>query len=172
MEKISIKQFHQAYALLEKAFIPAELRPHDKMLSLFKKDMFSLYGHYLNQQLAGVMLIWKLKNFVFLENFAVASSLRGQGIGTKMLKDMQTHYPDKLIILEVENPNDELSKRRIQFYQRNGYILNQFHYIQPALRENAPKIDLMLMSFQKAINISEFDHIKKEIFQIVYQQNI
>ena len=77
-----------------------------------------------------------------------------------------------MLVLEVEEPIDDLTKRRVAFYQRNQYVLNPYHFVQPPLRKNAPKVELMYMSYPDSINVYAFDQIKKQIFRIVYQQGI
>ena len=172
MKKLNIQEFDEVYALFEKAFIPAELRPYEKMLPLLEKGEFDVYGYYQNNKLTGALLIWEFDDFVYLENFAVDESVRGQGIGSILLDEMKTLFPHKLLILEVEEPTDDISKRRIGFYERNVYFLNPFHYIQPTLRSNATEVNLMLMSYPESINVYSFDQIKKQIFRVVYQQMV
>ena len=93
MKKLNIQEFDEVYALFEKAFIPAELRPYEKMLPLLEKGEFDVYGYYQNNKLTGALLIWEFDDFVYLENFAVDESVRGQGIGSILLDEMKTLFP-------------------------------------------------------------------------------
>lgn len=172
MEKITLKEFDEVYALFEKAFIPAELRPYEKMKLLFLEDEFVIYGMYQDGRIIGAIIVWEFNDFVYLENFAVDQSLRGQGLGSQILQAIKELYPHQLLVLEVEEPIDDLTKRRVAFYQRNQYVLNPYHFVQPPLRKNALKVELMYMSYPDSINVYAFDQIKKQIFRIVYQQGI
>ena len=57
------------------------------------------------------------------EHFAVDPDERGGGYGGKALRllceELQTP-----VVLEVELPFDEMSRRRIGFYQRSGFTLS------------------------------------------------
>lgn len=172
MEKININDFDEIYALFEKAFPLAELRPYELMKDLFQSDDFVIYSYKKDKQIVGALIVWEFSDFVYLENFAVDESLRGQGIGSYFLEEAKKLYPHSLIVLEVEEPVDTITKRRVAFYERNQYILNPYHFIQPALRDNVPKVELMLMSYPNAIDVYTFDQIKKQIFRIVYRQGI
>lgn len=172
MEKIDKNDFDEVYALFEKAFPLAELRPYDLMKELFQNDEFLIYSYKKENQIVGALIVWEFNDFVYLENFAIDESLRGQGIGSYFLDEAKKLYSKKLIVLEVEEPIDTITKRRVAFYERNQYILNPYHFIQPALRENVSKVELMLMSYPNAIDVYTFDQIKKQIFRVVYHQGI
>lgn len=168
MEKLTINDFDEAYALFQKAFIPAELRPYKKMKPLFEQNQLIIYGYKDKQKLVATLLVWELENCIFWENFAVDESLRGQGIGSRVLEEVKAMYQDKTIILEVETPFDEMSQRRIGFYQRHEFMLNPYSYIQPTLDVNPTNVKLQLMSYPYIIDESQYQRIKKEIFKIVY----
>lgn len=58
--------------------------------------------------------------------FAVERSLRSKGYGSAILREIQSRYPDKKIIISIEScdesaPDIVLRKRRKAFYLRNGY---------------------------------------------------
>jgi Acetyltransferases len=171
MIKINEESFDMVYQLFEEAFILAELRPYEKMKELFLKEEFVIYGYNLEGKLAGAILVWEFDECIYLENFAVDSKLRNQGIGAAILKEIQQIYSSHLIVLEVEEPIDELTTRRVHFYQRHQFYLNPFHFIQPALRENVEDVHLMLMSYPHCINEETFKNIRDLLFYKVYKQN-
>lgn len=172
MEKITLERFDEVYALFSDAFIPSELRDYENMKQLFQKEEFLIYAKYSQNHLQGAIIVWEFDDFVFLENFAVDSKMRGQGIGSAILEDIQSHYHNHLLILEVEEPTDDLKKRRIAFYQRHQFLLNDFHYIQPTLRKNYVGENLFLMSYPQAMNEDFFQNFKKQVFQRVYFKKI
>lgn len=75
-------------------------------------------------QVLAILLVWNLPDVVFLENFAVRSDCRGQGIGADLLRQVAEIW-EKPQVLEVEIPQTERQRRRIAFYQRCGFFLNQ-----------------------------------------------
>ena len=73
--------------------------------------------------------------------------IRGLGIGRNLLALVAQLADNKPIIFEVEPDADEISHKRIVFYQRLGYILHpDFPYIQPAYAPGREPIELQLMT--------------------------
>lgn len=164
--------FDEVYTLFDKAFISAELREYEKMKDLFQQESFIIYGWFEDLKLVGAITVWEFEDFIYLENFAVCASMRGRGIGAKILKELQTIYFNKVIVLEVEQPTDDIKKRRISFYQRSHFILNSYGYIQPPLRISTEKVHLLLMTYPNVLNDEMYMNIKNQIFHVVYQQTI
>ena len=52
-----------------------------------------------------------------------------------LLNDFLNHM-EKTVFLEVEEPGTDLARRRIGFYERAGFCLNDFDYIQPDLQQD------------------------------------
>jgi hypothetical protein len=45
--------------------------------------------------------------------------------------------PEVPVLLEVEHPTDELSRRRIDFYKRAGFVHNEHKYRHPVIFANS-----------------------------------
>ena len=68
---------------------------------------------------------------MFLMFLAVDESLRGEGYGSAILKEIRNRYPEKKLIVSIEpcedtSPDIEIRKRRKAFYGRNGYSETDF----------------------------------------------
>ena len=85
-------------------------------------------------QVQGLLMLWNLEGMVFLENFAVSPSLRGQGMGAKMLEYVWDRW-NKPMLLEVEPPEGQMQRRRIGFYEHNGFKMD---YTEDLVRLNDP----------------------------------
>ena len=72
-----------------------------------------------------------------------------------------------MVCLEVEPPENEISKRRIDFYKRNGLYLNTFPYLQPPISNGKNPVPLMIMSSKK-IDKEKFSFIKDKLYREVY----
>lgn len=169
VRKLQREKLDDVYRLFEDSFVPAELRPYQAFKDLFEQGSFDLYGYEKDSQLLGAMIVWEFETFAYIENFAVNQQLRGQGTGSKMLDDIE-NMMEKPLVLEVEVPYDDMSHRRVVFYQRNQFLYSDYGYIQPALRENVPDVQLQLMSYPKIMTAEEFEKMKKQIFQKVYNK--
>ena len=92
----------------------------------------------------GLLTTWSFDEFVYVEHFAISSSLRSQGYGTEALSTF-IQSQQKPLILEAEPPTDETTRRRIRFYERHGLTLFDFPYVQPAYTAESQPVPLCLM---------------------------
>jgi hypothetical protein len=74
-------------------------------------------------------------------------------------------------VLEVEPPVDEWTRRRIGFYERLGFHLNHFDYVQPPLREGRADLRLQIMSYPGALAEQDFAPCKEILYTEVYGLN-
>ena len=103
--------------------------------------LVSLYGYRAHGELMAFLAVWEFDTFLFVEHFAVRKSCRNGGLGAVLLTQLTTQSR-KPVILEVELPTGELEARRIAFYERNGFVMNPFEYMQPAMGEDRHAIPL------------------------------
>lgn len=77
----------------------------------------------------------------------------------------------KMVCLEVEPPDNEMASRRIDFYKRNNFFLNNYPYTQPPISTGRNPIPLLIMTHGRHINNIEFAKIKEELLTKVYKPN-
>ena len=132
--------------LLESAFPKEECR--DKKLQRECTDNNPKFKCNLIQttygQPIGVITRWDFGDFIYIEHFAIDPALRSQGYGSEALKAF-IHEQCKPLVLEAEPPTDEMTRRRIRFYERIGLTLYDYPYIQPAYTEESLPVELRLM---------------------------
>ncbi len=90
----------------------------------------------------------------YIDHFAIALKQRNKGIG-KLILNKFIERSNKSIILEVELPTSNINKRRIRFYERVGFKLNQHYYEIPPIKEDQSPLQLSLMSYPNFINEEE-----------------
>lgn len=118
----------------------------------------------------GLITVWSLNGFRYIEHLATSPQIRNKGYGLKIMNKLKETYPG-IIILEVERPEDEMSTRRIGFYKRCGFELCNLNYMQPPYRKEDGELPLLLM-YTGTDNIdNEFENIKNEIHREVYGVN-
>lgn len=115
----------------------------------------------------GLISYWDLDNFHYIEHFAVSPDFRNGGYGKRVLEYINEHIPYP-IILEVELPENEMSKRRIGFYERIGYKLINEEYYQPPYRKQDSNLPMFLMIYDKSNQKIDIEHIKRELYKHVY----
>ncbi len=131
-----------AGALYREAFPKEERREDNAMLPEdchFRPGVLTEKGEF-----RGILFYWESREFIYLEHFAIAPSLRGGGLGAKALALLKSK--GKPIVLEIELPVDGLTRRRKAFYERNGFLENPWQHIQPIYRADDEPLPLMLLS--------------------------
>ena len=159
LKKMEIKDFDQVYTLMEESFPKDEYRDYQKQKELFQNPEF--------REIKAFFAAWEFETFIYVEHFAVNPVLRNGGVGSKMLKAL-TEDAEKMIILEVEPPTEEIAVRRVRFYERNGFFFNDYPYIQPSMGEGRKETPLFLMSTERKIDEEEYRMIRNTLYTKVY----
>lgn len=165
---ITKDDFKSFYNLLENSFPEIERRKYDNQKELFNNELYKVVG-YKNKENEVVAFIafWSFLDFNFIEHFAVKENLRGKGLGSVLLGEY-IKSDIKSIILEVELPQDNISKKRIEFYKKIGFKLNDYKYMQPPLEEGNELLPLKIMSFKNYLEKDDFDIKVRNIYREVY----
>ena len=167
-ELLKLEEFDRFYQILSNNFPTKEIKEYNYMKDTFHAGLYQVLTLKDNDQIVGIMSFYQHDNFRFIDYFAIDGSLKGKGMGSKMLQYF-INLDDKMVILEVEHPEDEQSKRRIAFYQRNGLYLNdQFEYFVPPVRNLKHRLYFHLMSSKRKINNIEFEKYYPQILKMVY----
>ena len=165
------KNFNLIYDLLKQSFPISEIRSFNGQKQLLKDSRYKIYCRYCEETLVGVICAWHFEGFIFLEHFAVAPEYRNNGIGFSMIKSLLSNSKE-LAFLEAEPPQTQLQKRRVNFYERCGFFINDYEYCQPAFSKYLPAVPLKIMSYGKSLSFEEFSQIKNLIYKEVYHQKV
>ena len=150
------------------AFPAKERREFDDLKLMLADDGCLIFQIFTESgTLAGFCIVWEFPRFVFIEHFAIEPGLRGLGIGEKTLSVIRTQF-QKNVILETELPIDDISSRRIRFYERNGFHKLNRTYFQPSYGSNKPEVELKLMSTNVDFPADELDSIIQSVRKKVY----
>ena len=99
------------------------------------------YTHWFQPLTGGTA---ETEDFFYLEHFAVQPSLRGQGTGSRILRELL--QGEKPFILEIEPPEDALTCRRKAFYERNGLQAQPYDHVQLPFQGGGPIVPLVIMA--------------------------
>lgn len=171
LEELKKDDFLHVWEIMESSFPVTERRTRAGQEALLEKPCYQLYGYRKKAVIAAFFGVWKFEKFVFVEHFAVAEGERNGGIGAGLLQELvqQQKLP---VVLEVELPKEELSRRRIRFYERNGFVLNDYAYMQPPLQEGEKELPLLLMSYPRAVSQEQFAEIRETLYREVYNVSV
>ena len=157
----------QVLAIMQEAFPPTERRTTEGQRALLLHPLYRVHTVEEDGKILGFMAAWDLQGLTFFEHFAVDSALRGRRIGGEFL-DRLLRSEEKPVALEVELPEDELTRRRIAFYERHGLRLNEREYRQLPLRPGDGSTPMYLMSWPDPLKDEDFDHARRDIYRHVY----
>lgn len=116
----------------------------------------------------GLFTYWDFGKFIYCEHFATSPDVRGKGHGAEIVRQIlkQTAKP---LVLEVEMPEDEFSRRRIKFYERAGLRLwSDIDYVQPPYRDGGESLPMLLMASEGLNESTDFDAVASTLRKNVY----
>ncbi len=159
------------WKLYESAFPLIERRSLDYQIETLNQKGYTLEVVLEGELPIGFISWWEMSRAIYVEHFAIDPSLRGRSYGGKLLTDFMDTCA-KPIILEVEHPTDDISTRRIGFYERLGFVLNHHPYAHPSYQSpDEPMVELMIMSYPSQVTALELENFKVEAFPMVHFRN-
>lgn len=172
----SHKLYPFAENLLHTAF-PANERRDDAQQHEYTdhKKEFTAYALTDGLEPIGLITCWHFSSggnpgspdFVYVEHLAVNPNQRNGGYGAEILRSLKAQYQG-IIVLEVELPQDELSRRRICFYERSGFARCHLPYQQPPYRSGDAPLPMYLMFYGTEDLSPFFNAIRNTIHRHVY----
>ncbi len=158
--------FSSCWDLYNSTFPPEERRELEYQIETLKREEYHLDQIYHGDDAIGFIAWWSFDTMIYIEHFALDPSCRGQGYGDRFLREFIQHQAS-LILLEVEIPEDETQHRRVTFYQRIGFYLNEHPYVQPPLRGEA-EVPLMVMTYPRPVTEEQLDDFRMSCFPIIH----
>lgn len=150
------------------SFPEVERRAFALVRELIKgESSFSVYVLLLKNRYVGFITAWEWDDFAYVEHFAIDESARNGGIGGEAMKRFFQRC-EKPIVLEVEIPVDDISRRRVGFYERLGFVLSDRKYFQPPYRPGESWFEMRLMGFGELDLAESFEEVKARIYMYVY----
>ena len=104
-----------------------------------------------------------------LRHFAIDPTLRNGGYGSRVMQHLLAQL-DRPLVLEVEVPEDELTRRRVAFYERQGFRICDKDYVQPPYRTGGASLPLYLMvAGDASAELPTLEDVRKGIYREVYR---
>lgn len=167
---IPLSSLHYPFVrnLYESAFPYYERRTWEQLLSMLSQKAMQIVVVKGEEKLAGFAVYWKLNNWYFLEHLAIDPLREGKGFGSAVMQYLLQQSGNQLL-LETELAVDEISNRRIRFYQKQGLQIAPFHYRQPPFRLGEFPPAMHIMSVPVITSEDEFASITSLIRQQVFE---
>lgn len=163
VEHTEQQRWIQVWKLYEESFPEQERRKEEDHLRACEDDRFFPLSVWDKNLLIGLMFYWEWDSYRYLEHFAINPELRGQGNGSQLLTNLQDS--EHTIILEIDPLINELSVRRLQFYERAGYTITPFRFVHLPYRKDGKKEELLILSYPEMLTKDQhksFQHFINE----------
>lgn len=161
--------FREAWSIYTSSFPADERRNFCKQLEVLRDKQYSFRPlRDAEGSVTALLARWDFGSFIFIEHLAVDSKHRGKGLGSEIMKQFLAGKGQ--VILECEPP--ELSREaeaRIKFYERLGFKVNNFDYIQPPYSAGKKPLPMRILSYPEKLSPAEYEKIRDTLYDKVYR---
>lgn len=167
------KYFSKMISIYNYSFPEFEKRTLVNQIEVLNDESYKCIVVCENNILVGIILYWDFENYKYVEHLAIDKDLRGKSYGSKILKEFCND--NKTIILEIDPPIDEVSVKRLKFYNKLGFVMQEFNHIHPPYRLGYEGHKLKVLSFNRELSKSEYyefnDFLKNRIMKYSEYKN-
>lgn len=167
LKRIDTDSFTDFYCLLEQDFCLLERKTADRELRALEDERFCPCWIEQDGRRIGYICYWRLDGYVYVEHFAMCRQVRGLHLGTAFLSELLAEM-DLPVVLEVERPTDEVTRKRIGFYRYLGFALNTYDYYQPSYHPGQPLVPMYVCSYNEPLTEQQYEKVTKQIKEVVY----
>lgn len=147
--------YRRAMALYEISFPLHEQRLPDSQENILSLEAYHLELIQHGDAFLGAIFYWETEEFIYVEHFCMDPAIRGKGFGQRALALLAQQ--GKTVILEIDPPVDEISKRRKGFYQRCGFTENPYPHVHPAYRPEYQGHALVVLSAPSVLEADTYE---------------
>lgn len=148
-------RWQEIWQLYQNSFPPYEIRTEPIQKKLMAEESYYGIVFYEEEQLVGILFYWETETMRYVEHLAISPALRGKNYGTQMMQELCN--TEKIVMLEIDPPIDEVSIKRQYFYERLGFHLNAFYFIHPSFSKIKHPHQLKILSYPREMTQQEFD---------------
>ncbi len=165
----------QIKKLYRTAFPKEERAPLFMLYKRAKKEENSFIAVTEKGEFIGLIYILTNQKTAYIFFLAVEKDKRGSGYGTKILQKLKSLYPEKAIILMIEDTTDKSATnmperlKRLGFYKANGFS-------QLGIKINEAGVKYELLGTDSSSTHEDFfllmkDFLGKFLFRFIYNKS-
>ena len=159
--------FAAVWEIYEYSFPRHEKRTLERQAEILKDERYHLEYYTDGGKLVGFIGYWEIDDYLYIEHYAMAREARGGGYGTAILKDFLDKAEGRTVILEIDLPEDDVSRRRLRFYRNLGFEENPYRHVCPVYQEEAPEAVLEILSWPERVDQAFYDRFDADLHKIV-----
>lgn len=143
-----------------------EQRTEQQQVLAFSSPAYHLNIYLDGEVFVGFIAFWEFDRYLYIEHFAVHPDLRGKGYGSIALKALQDSTTKRLL-LEIDPVTDNISAKRLHFYELNGFSSNPYPHVHPPYREGFHGHNLVVLTTGGGISPEEYNQFDTDLREIV-----
>ncbi len=155
--------YSEAIALYKISFPPHEQRESASQEEILADPAYHFTAVCDGGRFIGDVLYWDIGGALYIEHLCVAPAERSRRYGQRILEALQ----DKPLILEIDPPVDDISRRRRGFYERCGFVENPYPHVHPPYHKGNTGHELVVMSYPKALTPDEYEAFREALENMV-----
>lgn len=163
--------YEEALKLYQISFPSHEQREAFSQKEILKDNAYHFELIFDNNVFVGLVLYWEMSNYIYIEHFCIAPEMRNRQYGQKILAFLQEK--GKIVLLEIDPPVEDISVRRKGFYERCGFVENDYEHVHPPYHKGNEGHKLVIMSSPETVSetiYEEFrEYLQKHIMKDVYR---
>lgn len=160
-------------------FPPAEIKPLERILSLWEKGLYEVYGMYEEENLLGYAFLstTKEKSWRLLDYYAIISKYRSKGYGGKFLSSLKKKLEEEEVIgllIEIESIRSSLDEKERQVRERrqNFYFRNEIITTNRYATIFEMEYEILYYPFKEYETVQKIIEEYKKIYQCMLPTNL
>nr|WP_181006274.1 GNAT family N-acetyltransferase [Shewanella insulae] len=128
--------YSKVIELYKEAFPGAQRIPTFLLRFKLRKGKKGFSVLYDGEEWIGLIYLTQYRDIVFVQFLAVSESIRSKGYGSKVMDALGDLYPEKRMVLNIEEVNEQARNyrqriKRKAFYEKNGFISTGYLVKEP-----------------------------------------
>lgn len=144
-------------ALYLRAFPESERKPFQEMIQKQSEETMEILSIEDENAFLGLAILAHDKDITLLDYFAISDEIRGQGIGSKVIRSLQERYQERRLILEIETTKKDCSDLEMRQHRKAFYLRNGLHTMD--FDVNLFGVEMEILSNADQISYDEYINV-------------
>ena len=166
IQSINDPLYHQFEKIYVLSFPVFEQRNREQQQLAFKSELYHLCCIVEDNILNSFVAYWEFPEYIYIEHLAVNNDLKGRNIGTTTLQLLKKEV-NKIIILEIDPIVDDISAKRLHFYEKLDFRINPYQHFHPSYNNNYPPHELVVLSTEKILDQELYFQFKSDLESVI-----
>ena len=151
-------------ALYERAFPKSEKKPFNLILDKCAEGSMQIYAITDDgEEFLGLAIFILEGRLALLDYLAIEEDKRGGGVGSAVIKEISRIFPNKVLLLEIEDPDESEADNTAERVRRFGF------YTRLGLRPMPYKVwlfgvKMLIMTLGASVDFDEYHRVFVNVF--------